>query len=100
MSPPPSGGPAFRRCRFSTETDPRLARRIHSQVCSMDASRRCYAAEAGKIALLQGFPRVGETGFEPATARPPVAPEAFCWGVIPAVMGVVGSSVRVGCSHI
>src|SRR5947208_16999048 len=71
MSPPPSGGPAFRRCRCSTETDPPLARRIHSQVCSMDASRRCYAAEAGKVALLQGFPLVGETGFEPATARPP-----------------------------
>ena len=52
-------------------SDPQLARRIHSQVCSMDASRRCYAAEAGKIALLQGFPLVGETGFEPATARPP-----------------------------
>jgi hypothetical protein len=46
----------------------------------------------------RGFRRIGETGFEPATARPPVAPEAFCWGEKPAFMWVAGSSDGVSWS--
>jgi hypothetical protein len=75
------------------ETRPHFLRKI------VPVRRQSSGKRTAKARWVQGFRLIGETGFEPATARPPAGAKGFCRARFGALERCRCARVALSCAH-